>query len=225
MEKTLIISDLHIPFHDSNSLQKVVSVSKDEKPNTLIINGDMYDMYNFSKHAKTQNEIMPIDEIACAQAIAIDLIESIRKATPKTKILYLLGNHEMRPFKKIMHLAPELEGLLDKGMFEFKGVKTLYGSRARVDLRDFTVLHGVSTKQGYHMDRLNRSVVFGHTHRAHIIYKKRDNGLIWEMNTGCLCDESETAFGYMPFKETGWVQSVGIVIQGATESRPLLITL
>lgn len=86
----LIISDLHIPFHNEENLKKVINDNLNA--DTLVINGDFLDCYSVSKFSKTQN--IPLkDEITQGKAIVSWLSEIY------PEVIINSGNHDDRPRK------------------------------------------------------------------------------------------------------------------------------
>lgn len=105
------IPDLHIPFEDTrywNLTMKVFSfVKKKYGLNQLIILGDFIDLYGLSFFSKD-----PAIDLAALYdkeiTTAITRLNEIDKRFPKTKKVFIEGNHEYRFFKFLRANAPAL---------------------------------------------------------------------------------------------------------------------
>lgn len=107
--RTMVINDLHLPFHDVKSVELVIEIAKDISVNRLIINGDLLDFYNVNRFSKSPNvQITLEDELNCGK----EFIKNLRKDLPKTEIVFLFGNHEARLNSYIVNSAPAFWNLL-----------------------------------------------------------------------------------------------------------------
>lgn len=106
-KKALIISDIHVPYHDRESLMIALKKGKDEKADTIIINGDFCDFYSISFWEKDPRKRDFAGEVMACKVV----LETIRRLFPKQKIIFKVGNHEER-YERFMKLkAPELLGI------------------------------------------------------------------------------------------------------------------
>ena len=68
MNKIAIIGDLHIPFEDLTSLNKALCILKEEKPDVIVVNGDLLDCWEISRFDKVPSFSKLIkEEIALAR--------------------------------------------------------------------------------------------------------------------------------------------------------------
>lgn len=90
--------------------------------------GDLLDMYSHSKFPKSQNVYTPKDEEEAGIKKARELWAAIRKASPNSKCVGLLGNHDIRPLKRTLESAPQLEHWIEKyfkDLMQFDGVEMM----------------------------------------------------------------------------------------------------
>ena len=102
--RTLIISDLHIPYQDNDSIQKAINYGKEKKVNCILINGDVLDFAGISRHEKDWRQRQVHQEFEAARIF----LSSLREHFPKAKIVFKLGNHDERWEKWLFLKAPEI---------------------------------------------------------------------------------------------------------------------
>lgn len=107
--KTLVLSDVHIPYHDPRAIEMVLRHAEEENVNAIVILGDLIDFYKVSVFRKKPGKKDVNEELIIARAFLLDL----RKRFPGAKIHYLFGNHEERIENYILSNAPELHGILE----------------------------------------------------------------------------------------------------------------
>lgn len=88
----LIISDLHIPYHDTKSLNCAVNYGLKNNVNTIFINGDLLDCYQLSRFEKDPDKRSTYHELEDGR----EFLARLRKLFPKAQIYYHLGNHDIR---------------------------------------------------------------------------------------------------------------------------------
>lgn len=98
--KTLILADLHFPFHNQKLLDKSVEMNSDA--DQLIIAGDIFDMFDMSPYRKTM--YMPFKE---EFSRAMTHLHWLCRQFPVVKIM--LTNHDKRPYKRLYdNIIPSL---------------------------------------------------------------------------------------------------------------------
>jgi len=197
MTKTLVISDLHVPFHDEQALAVVEEVMKDIKFDNFVINGDMLDSYELSRFSKDpRNSFSFSEEID----IAKDLLEQFNKYLKGTKKYFLNGNHEERLNKYLIDQAPALITLgqltidslleLDKYNYEFISMgKESYVKIGETMIGHFNKvsMHSAYTAKGL-VDKYVCNIVQGHVHRLGAHYKTVGDNTFTGVEGGCLCN-------------------------------------
>lgn len=221
--KIVFVPDTHFPFEDRGAIAKVIKIIKKERPTHIIQAGDLLDLYSFSRYEKSANLTNPKSELSQGLSRATKFWAAVRKASPKAKCYQLIGNHEDRLNKYIARNAPELEGMVKSiaDMFDFPGVKVMRSSKDHLIIDGVVYTHGHLTKLGDHAKYYRKSCVHGHSHRVGIFYEQTIDGLIWEMDTGYLGDETALPLQYTQSKFSKWTKAVGVVEDG----QPRLVLL
>lgn len=215
--KVFVVPDLHFPFHDKKTLEHVLRLIKFEKPDKVIQLGDLLDQYSFSKYTKSL-KVEAQKEIADGVRYATHFWENVNRAAPKAGCIQLLGNHDVRVAKRIMEKIPELECLLHKGIYEFKGIDVAKSDRDFVVLDGVYYCHGWLSKSSDHIRYFGGSVVHGHLHKPGI---STEGPGLWAMDAGYLADRHSLPLSYTQSKLTKWTMACGVVEDG----KPRLILL
>ncbi len=91
-KKLLILSDLHIPFHDPESVIVAIKKGKKEKCDAVLLNGDFMDCYassRFQKDPSKRNFKLELSEVK-------KILKVLRDQFKGCPIYYKFGNHEKR---------------------------------------------------------------------------------------------------------------------------------
>lgn len=210
-----IISDLHIPYHDSKAVETALADFKKHKISTLILLGDIVDFYSISRWEKDPDQRDLVFEV---QSL-ISFLQHLRKEFPKTRILYKLGNHEMRWSKYLTAHAPELLG------FEFLKFENLINSKelgieivdnkGLIHIGKLLAIHGheyvfsisnpVNPARGILL-RSKTTTIVGHFHRTSQHSERGLKNTITCWSLGCLCNLNPD---YAPFNQ--WNQGYALV--------------
>lgn len=104
IEKVLVVSDLHIPYHRDDLLE-IVEKHKDEI-SQIVLNGDIIDCKPISKFVELGRGSL-IDEMAKCH----EILKLIDDMTPNVEKVLILGNHEVRLGKYMASKPSELNSL------------------------------------------------------------------------------------------------------------------
>jgi len=213
--KVIAIPDIHNPYCDLDSLKKALRIVKKENPDVVVQLGDIYDFYCLSKFSRSYNISTPQDELQTAHSMAKTFWKRVKQAAPKAKCYQLIGNHSDRLKKRIADKLPEIESLLESHqlLFDFDGVKVLETSRDHLEIEGVIYIHGWMSRMT-HYKYFNKPVVHAHTHRAGIVYERTKDSVLWELDTGCLVDETLVPFSYTASKTSKWIKAIGIIENG-----------
>lgn len=85
----LLISDLHIPYHDIDAITIALDYGKKENVNTIFINGDLIDNSQVSRFEKDMKKRSVKQEFDATKEFLVQL----RAAFPDASIYWLKGNH------------------------------------------------------------------------------------------------------------------------------------
>jgi predicted phosphodiesterase len=194
----LLISDLHIPYHNISAVTTALDYGKKEKVNTIFINGDLIDMHQVSKFEHDPKKRSIKAEFDATKEFLVQL----RKAFPKAEIFWLKGNHCIRWEKFLLSKVREiwdddyfyLEERLQLNQVKVK----ILDDKILVKAGKLSITHGhhifkgaftpVNPSRGAFL-RAKQSLIVGHLHRpSHHPETDLDGNIISCWSTGCLCE-------------------------------------
>jgi predicted phosphodiesterase len=206
----LILSDVHIPYHDEESLSTALQWGLDNNIDTIILNGDIMDCYPVSSFIK--DVAMPTLREEIEMTVAF--FAYVRDLFPTQPIYFKLGNHEERIKNFILRSAREfadVESLKIEHLLHLDEYKINLVHREIIKLGKLNVLHGhemgesvfspVNPARGMFL-KAKSNMLFGHNHQVSHHSENNINGEntgVW--STGCLCTLSPD---YRPFAYTKW---------------------
>ena len=147
--QVFVLSDLHIPYEDKETLSNVFDCLADAQPQYIVLLGDVLDCYSISRFCKRPDRVRNLqDEIN----IFYTMMRELKKDLPKTEIHYVLGNHENR-LEKLVLDNPGLFGLKalhPEQLFRLDELGIFY-HKTKVKINDFIYYHGdvVRKNAGY----------------------------------------------------------------------------
>ena len=202
----LVISDLHIPYHNIDAITLAFDYGKKEKVNTIIINGDLLDFYHLSRFHKDPRKRYVKQELEAAR----QFLQVLRFHFKGANIYYLLGNHDVRYQMWLESKAVDLLGceefelasLLRLGELGIQIIddKTLIKAGKLIITHGHLVIRGVfapvNAARGAYM-RAKQSILIGHTHKiSEHTETNMDKEITTTWSAGCLCELSPD---YNPF--------------------------
>lgn len=202
----LVLSDLHIPYHDIKALTVALDYGKQQKVNCIFINGDLIDFYQISRFVNLERRRSVKEELESVK----EFLGILNKEFPNVPIYFLLGNHDKRLEYYLANKAPELldveefrlKELLEADKFGMEVIDDV----TLVKIGKLAVTHGhlllkgvfapVNAARGSFL-RAKASVIIGHVHKVSTHSETTINGkVITCYSTGCLC---ELTPAYAPF--------------------------
>ena len=202
-QKIAFISDLHIPFQHDRDLERACVILENEKPDCIIIGGDLIDAWEISKFDTVPNFSKLLKEEV---TLAWSFLSDFRKKHPTADIFYTEGNHDYRVKSYAIRNAPALHDTdwlpnqLQLNKLNIKWIPSKEGSARWTDT--FVLIDGI--RMG-HFDRVNQgagqtvrqlmmkkggSFVQGHVHRAAVIYFRNiDGDISFGVENPCLCKD------------------------------------
>jgi len=194
--KILILNDIHIPFHDSKALLTALKYGRDKNVNTIILNGDIIDLYSeskFNRIPRLRNTKVEID-------LTRQFLTMLRERFPKAKIIYKEGNHEFRLKSYLMDKAPELYEVPEIKLDELLKLKQLriewIEDKRLIKAGKLYIIHGHEIFSGAGTINVARTirlktsenVIFGHFHKTQNDFQTAISGkLVGGWSVGCLC--------------------------------------
>jgi hypothetical protein len=210
-QTVVAIGDTHHPFSSQRVLRRIYGIIKVLQPRFVIQVGDLNDFFSQSKYPRTHRLMTPQEEVKRAKEAATDMWAKIHEACPSAIKIQIKGNHDERPYKRLLEKAPELEPFFQiNDLFEFPHVHTVHDSKQEVVIDGICYQHG-HKRHGEHMKHNLMNTVHGHTHRAGINYMKLRNELIWEFDVGVVADLESVPMGYGPQKWNNCTNGVGVI--------------
>lgn len=210
-----IISDIHWPFENPKVIKAFIEYVGDVKPDHVIINGDAWDMYSHAKFPRSHNVFTPRDEQALSRERNEDFWAKVKAAAPKAQCTQMLGNHDVRPMKRVLETYPEAEDWIKekmKELFTYKGVKTIFDAREELFLNSqIIVFHGYRTKLGDHRDYTLYSTCNGHSHMGGVVFRKVRGTILFELNSGFAGDPEAKGLTYTPQRIVNWTSGFAII--------------
>lgn len=205
-ERSLVLSDLHIPFHDPPAIRVSIGEGKKflRKNDAIVLNGDVGDFYTISRFDKCPTKTALLEEIKTIR----QFLGWLRQKFPQVRIIYKLGNHDERLEHYVWRKAPELCGLehvtlkhilTDKleNEPEIGGIEWVEDQR-KIVAGHLDILHGhelgkatiappVNPARGFFLKTMECTLA-GHLHRTSFHPERSSRGkqiACW--STGCLC--------------------------------------
>ena len=192
-EKAVFLGDWHIPYHDPVATGLAIDFTVSFRPDTLFILGDFLDFYQVSRYDKDPGCLLDLQkDINTAKSV----LRSLRKRLPKTRIIFMAGNHEHR-LVCYLNNHPEISTLDTLQLSQLLGLYDLgidyFGYHEQFRWHGLLVEHGnLSRKKAGQtaaamLEARGVSGVSGHCHRLATHYHHDESGVkVWCEN-GCLC--------------------------------------
>lgn len=207
-EKVLILSDIHIPYHDIDALSVAIQTGIDEGVDTVVLNGDALDCHMISDFVKDPKKRKFKDELYAMRSF----LSELRGQFPNAEIVYKEGNHEERYWRYMRVKAPEL---FDIDAFDFPtlthcdkhNIKWLDG-KSKINIGGLSIFHGhefgkqflpsVNVARGLFL-KTKANAMCGHHHQTAEHTERDVNGkVITCWGVGCL---SELSPDYNPYSK------------------------
>jgi predicted phosphodiesterase len=194
----LVISDLHIPYHDNEAIQIALDYGKANKVNTIFINGDLMDFYQQSKFEKDLNKRSTKHEFDCTK----QFLQYLRAEFPEASIYWLKGNHCIRYEKWLQAKAFEIFDdpyyHLEERLRLNEERITILDDRLLVKAGKLSIAHGHHIMKGFFSPvnsargawmKAKQSVLIGHVHKVSQHPEVDLDGNVFSCwSTGCLSE-------------------------------------
>ena len=196
-KRLLVLSDIHIPYHSIDALTAAFDYAKKEKPDAILLNGDVLDFFQLSKFERDPKARSFAHELAGFK----DFMEVLNN-TFNAQVYYKMGNHCERYEHFLWRRAHEIVGVEE---FEFSniikaranGIEIIKDKRV-IKAGDLNIIHGhefgggifspVNVARGLFM-RGKVSAMQGHSHQTSEHTETDMNGkLVTTWSVGCLCE-------------------------------------
>lgn len=199
----LIGSDAHIwPGKPSTAIRAFIEFCKDIKPKIVILNGDVLDFPQISRHQPIGWQSVPtlVEEIEAAQ----EVLFQIEEAT-KAKRYWSLGNHDIRFDTKLSSVGPEFRNIRGTCLQDhFPNWDIAWSFFIN---KDVVVKHRF--KGGPHSPHNNTlwagcNIITGHLHSQKITPFNDYKGTRYGVDAGCMANPESEQFIYSENNPKNW---------------------
>lgn len=196
-----VASDAHYwPNEETVAHKAFVKLISEMKPQTIVMNGDVFDGARISRH----EPLMGTNPPTAKQEIeaCVDRLHEIKNASKNARTFWTFGNHDVRLHRYIAMNAPELTDAMN--LFDyFPGWLTCW----RLDINDLIIKH--RWHNGIHANYNNtlksgRSIVTGHLHKLMATPWADYNGRRWGIDSGTLSEPESEKFSYTEMNPVPW---------------------
>ncbi len=204
-KRLAVLSDIHVPYHSIEAVTAALDKIKEEKPDSILLNGDTVDFYGLSRFQKDPRKRSVAHELLAVN----DFLDVLQKFG--ANIYYKLGNHDERYEHYLMHKAPELLGIPE---FKFENLlkakergMQVIGEKRIIKANKLNIIHGheypsvfspVNIARGLYM-KGKVSAMQGHNHQTSSHTETDMNGdIVTTWSLGCLCELNPA---YMPLNK------------------------
>ena len=191
-------SDAHYwPDEISTAHQAFVKLIKKHKPDIVIMNGDAVDGASISRFAKAGYDTHKMPTVAEELEAVSDRLGEIEKVAGNAKLLFTMGNHDLRFEGKLSNQTPEFKGVPGFSIKEHFPrwlfcMSIMINKNLMIKHRYHNGLHATynnAIKSGV-------SIVTGHLHRLQATIVSDYNGTRWGVDTGTLCETDGDQMNY-----------------------------
>lgn len=191
-------SDAHYwPDEISTAHLAFVKLIKKHKPDIVVMNGDAVDGASISRYAKAGYDTFRMPTVKEELEAVSDRLGEIEKVAGNAKLVFTMGNHDMRFEAKLANQAPEFAGVPGFTLKEHFPrwlfcMSMMINKNVMVKHRYANGLHATynnAMKAGV-------SMVTGHLHRLQATIVSDYNGSRWGVDTGTLCDTDGDQMAY-----------------------------
>lgn len=194
--KWLVLSDIHIPFHEPRALEEAIKYGQDKKVTGLLLNGDAQDCAAVSFWPSSIKRDFD-KEIE----LFIDFLDFIDKELNDCIKVYKPGNHEYRLPRYYQQKAPELTGIPLQSVINVLGLD--YRGIEYLDYKQIVMAGKLPILHGHELPAISRAVnparglflrtkswaACAHCHTTSEHTAKNIQGtLLTTWSFGCLCD-------------------------------------
>jgi hypothetical protein len=208
------VPDCHAPFVHKSSVEKGLDFLEYKQSEFCVILGDLWDCYSDATFPRSYNLITPKEEHEQSRSWSEWFFKEIRRRCPRTEIVLLLGNHDVRKLRNLYIKAPELEHHfhdIHRKSFTFEGVHTHWNTKEPFLIDDVGYIHGWLSKSFAHSNHFESNIVHGHTHRLSMTLREVDYRWRFSMECGYWGDPSSVPLSYPIARATNWRHGMGFI--------------
>jgi predicted phosphodiesterase len=196
--RVFLLSDVHIPYHSIDALTAAFDFAKKEKPDVVMLNGDIIDCFALSRYCKDPKKRHFAGELAMFK----EFFDILDKTFPNAKKVLKTGNHEDRYEQFLWQKAGELEGVEEFSLENIikaraSGIEVIKDKRI-INYNGLNIIHGHEFSNGFFSPvnvarglflRAKTSAIQGHNHQTSEHTESDMNGkMTTTWSVGCLCE-------------------------------------
>ncbi len=225
--RSLIIPDVHCPFHSVQAEKKLHELIKKKKPDKIIFLGDVADLHSLTVHRQDPRWM---DKLEVELESVRKYLEGVRKrAGDKCEIIYIKGNHEDRWDRTVQGRMPvmrligvSLPRFLELKELNIKWIEdagktpviTKTGCNKRVRFMHGHEIRGGSMFPARHALKIGRllgcNIHIGHTHKWGVMcFTMPRVGDCFAIEGGLVADKSKAGMHYA-FPQSDWVMAYAL---------------
>jgi hypothetical protein len=190
------ICDMHFPYQHAPALDVTYQLIKHVWPKFIVVGSDAFDFAMLSSFPQDADEHEAGDALDLLQVPWSAHIDALRRASPASTLVFILGNHELRLWRFLNERAPELRRTVIRRFVEIvrAGGRVLFiGEVDAVRFGPLRVMHGnrhnLHTAESLLQDaRYQLNVIAGHVHRLTYANKRGEDFAVSAITSGCLCN-------------------------------------
>jgi len=193
-----VASDAHYwPDEISTAHKAFVKLIKKHKPDIIVMNGDAFDGASISRYPKSGYDTFKTPTVKEELEAVSDRLGEIEKVAGNAKLVFTMGNHDMRFENKLSNQAPEFQGVPGFTLKEHFP-RWLFCMSIMIN-KNLMLKHRFAN--GLHATYNNTmkagvSIVTGHLHRLQATIVSDYNGTRWGIDTGTLCETDGDQMSY-----------------------------
>jgi hypothetical protein len=225
---SVLIPDVHHPFHDICSWRAVLKFIAWAIPNRIVLMGDALEMRAIDHWKQEKGNLRSFEGVRLLhdyKEFMKDILVPLEEATPKAEHIYMGGNHEDWAYQ-LVDKIPQLEGMIEPELamkLKERGWQWIpYIAKDRdgnyrkgtYKIGKLTLAHGFSTRK-YHAaattETYEKSVAYAHSHDVQLytkVHAEDPSDYHTAQSIGCICNKAPQ---YLHGRPNRWVHAFGIL--------------
>ena len=209
MYKFGVINDLHLPYQDPRAVELALYVMEDARIDELIINGDVLDFNNISRHGKSHIDLQTSFEDEIHEGKIFFNVVKKHFTNKGVKTVYNRGNHEEWLDNFIINKCPEfynfckLDKMIDFGDIIVNPYNYAYQIKPNIKLKvqHSPPAYGLNGCRSSMNLKGDTSYIWGCSHQMQTACRTNDSGeLVQAWFNGWLGSQDETPDHKLVFK-------------------------
>jgi predicted phosphodiesterase len=221
VKRVIVFSDAHFTDTTTTAFKALLQMIKEFKPQIIICNGDAFDGQVLSRFPSINYDQKPtvLEELKACQ-YHLDEIAKIRPAG--CRLIWTLGNHDMRYESWLVNKVPEYSGVDGFSLkYHFPEWETCWSFWVG---EDTVIKHRFKSGRAAGYANLlaagNTNIITGHTHVLAVQPISNYQGTYWGVQTGMLADPMSPTFEYCEDGPKDWRS--GFVMLSFEQDRMLM---